>query len=1508
MENDEGLLGMLNAAPGLAALGVAGAASYQLADRFWGADQASKQADRSGFAIDRATQSKGTSLVSTVMALEEASPLHLLRTLQLSNLMQPFALMPKPDEMVHISGTSLRGQQFFYESMLRENVKSARGRYKRLLQAEDLKNGMIFHKNKLYGVDAKTGAINMNDVVMQDARLVFANQVNGGSVSRNLILEKYANGFGATIDKRAALNDPLMVIGGNSSKQTIGRHLNAYLKTGMEMGYKALDNPVEGIENLISGFTGGLYGESNPNSIFNTDTWKKAKSLANIQLGTGGNYSLGHADSLKRMTKNMVIKGGGAYLGYQLLDSAARGVAGEDSSFNSGLFAGIGGMYVDARIGFAKMWSNRFQGYRERQEHNAQGSTDLTTLMGLPLAGALLGAQIGFMQRSASSMRNGAEFSAQKYGAEVASPLLSAVENQLGGLGKSMNLSAPKTIMRKNATIGLLAGAIPVLPFLPGALIGKSSQELEDIYSGRKEESVKAARGWFFGGGKLEGGHDKYYKKNWFAMANAESETKGEYGSAANKKKVNPFLHPISYLRNPYKYEEMTAETKPYPIWGMEVGSGSFMGKAYERTIGQIIKPDVVNPKIALAQKLYGDAFEKEKKNPTKVVDPYEGIDPNKYNANGIRKGTITREVDIDKEGYKVKVDDGDTLILTRGKEKLEIRMSGVDTPETDDHKDGTKEAFYEYIKKQAFGKGAANLLRQETEGKSGLKVMITEQDKYGRSVGVVMNGDRNVNLELLKQGAGSGLPFGEDPSFSPDMIKAAEAEAIKNERGVWAYSRYKAQHIFNEISGQTQTNNTLAKSETIGNRMELQKLSEELNLPETRKGALTSSEESRIKDLAVAYKMNTMDQYEGIREDLRDVGLEVQPRIDPGHVQGIKSTLNFKNEFNENEQDLIATQDMKAKAAPTLSAGTNNLGLAYQSLTDFVGIKGWVASMVVESIHKPEEKVQLARSGESSNIGRRLGDMNVGDMMGLGESSRKFIGQSGAALPTTVNQMKNSMPTWLPGNNPNTKYYIDFSKGDPYALIENGASRLPGKGFEALNPAVKGLKAEEYPDIFKYKILSDVAKGSAEHIRMREKLVDRYRDGKMSKPEIEIFTNSLDQEAQRDQRKKFFDDTRQGASPIGVLQNSLWRTIASISNPLEMATPLRPIDKFIHLRTATDDYRKTQLGGDDTAIWTNPVSHFIKPMFNRSRLLAEKDFKPKEAVERDNINEYFDKLGYVKSTFNNDKKAQRNSVIESSLMGLNTKEKVLNFKAGLTDNQRDYFHAFSKETSKQKREEILAMLPGDVARGYQQIWKNLDLAEDARKKHRSVQKTLAEQFLADTRSLEQNLRLDLKVDRYKIEEIKQTIKDNKDSYADMGFSNQYRTQLAIAEEKRRQIAQKEAFSFVKGRTGAPSGTFAGWDPRLTMKDIKIKTLSVGKEDLKRYGFWKDDEDRMNRLMALDEEKQVINQIDQIKREIGSERRAKGAIENALFRKGFITDRVHLDDSGINSILLKNND
>ena len=120
--------------------------------------------------------------------------------------------------------------------------------------------------------------------------------------------------------------------------------------------------------------------------------------------------------------------------------------------------------------------------------------------------------------------------------------------------------------------------------------------------------------------------------------------------------------------------------------------------------------------------------------------------------------------------GLEGKVDsivDGDTLtVLTADKQRIKIRLSGIDTPE----------------RKQAFGTKAKQALSSKVFGKT-VRVRDNGQDRYKRTLGDIFLGDRWINLELVEEGYAWHYKH-----YSKDKrLAQAEVEARAAKRGLWS-------------------------------------------------------------------------------------------------------------------------------------------------------------------------------------------------------------------------------------------------------------------------------------------------------------------------------------------------------------------------------------------------------------------------------------------------------------------------------------------------------------------------------------------------------------------------------------------------------------------------------------------------------------------------------------------------------------------------------------------------
>lgn len=116
--------------------------------------------------------------------------------------------------------------------------------------------------------------------------------------------------------------------------------------------------------------------------------------------------------------------------------------------------------------------------------------------------------------------------------------------------------------------------------------------------------------------------------------------------------------------------------------------------------------------------------------------------------------------------GRVVGISDGDTLVLrVDGRERLGIRLAGIDAPELD----------------QPYGVKARRALASLARDRMA-RVEVMDRDDYGRLVGTVYVGGRKINAALVEQGAAWVYRrYNRDP-----QLPILEAQAQAARRGLW--------------------------------------------------------------------------------------------------------------------------------------------------------------------------------------------------------------------------------------------------------------------------------------------------------------------------------------------------------------------------------------------------------------------------------------------------------------------------------------------------------------------------------------------------------------------------------------------------------------------------------------------------------------------------------------------------------------------------------------------------
>ncbi|MFZ3071795.1 MAG: thermonuclease family protein [Thermodesulfobacteriota bacterium] len=171
------------------------------------------------------------------------------------------------------------------------------------------------------------------------------------------------------------------------------------------------------------------------------------------------------------------------------------------------------------------------------------------------------------------------------------------------------------------------------------------------------------------------------------------------------------------------------------------------------------------------------------------------GVDKRSSNASGppgpffgapTRTEAVLRERNF-YHGLISRVIDGDTVeVRRRGGAAFRVRLYGSDAPETkkpDEHGG------------QPFGEEAFAALRNKVEGKR-VDVEVVDIDIYGRAVGIVRQGGRDINIEMVSDGlAECYLEYLEGTRKK----ECAEAEALAKQlkKGMWVLKNYERPNDF---------------------------------------------------------------------------------------------------------------------------------------------------------------------------------------------------------------------------------------------------------------------------------------------------------------------------------------------------------------------------------------------------------------------------------------------------------------------------------------------------------------------------------------------------------------------------------------------------------------------------------------------------------------------------------------------------------------------------------------
>ena len=245
-----------------------------------------------------------------------------------------------------------------------------------------------------------------------------------------------------------------------------------------------------------------------------------------------------------------------------------------------------------------------------------------------------------------------------------------------------------------------------------------------------------------------------------------------------------------------------------------------------------------------------------------------------------------------------------------------------------------------------------------------------------------------------------------------------------------------------------------------------------------------------------------------------------------------------------------------------------------------------------------------LQSASKAYGSGRAFWDLNLGGLgdipikpegalgnIELSEITRRFIPKERTNvdyLNPIANTMGKNYP-FLPGSN----YFINFKQGDPFVKVQEGELRLPGIGYERLNPSMPG-----YGDrLTQLDILSDVAPYSKEFRSLNNQMsmasVDPGQRKKLD--EIRAQVEQTTQKKQFSEYKyKYSTKEELGISRGGMMLGRMGEYLAHRDTFINT--------KILPNKTAQEDWESRNVYGSTFPEWQNPIESFIKPMYFKAQ------------------------------------------------------------------------------------------------------------------------------------------------------------------------------------------------------------------------------------------------------------------------------------------------------------------
>ncbi len=442
----------------------------------------------------------------------------------------------------------------------------------------------------------------------------------------------------------------------------------------------------------------------------------------------------------------------------------------------------------------------------------------------------------------------------------------------------------------------------------------------------------------------------------------------------------------------------------------------------------------------------------------------------------------------------------------------------------------------------------------------------------------------------------------------------------------------------------------------------------------------------------------------------------------------------------------------------------------AFEATTEQLGAFKFLGESLTGVETPFEAEIELAHASTMTSMHRDYWEREFGSLLGGTELIRRFLMPRNSKA-RGYNPLPNMMPNWLPGYrsqlSADSRYFLDYHRGDPYTAVPKGEYRMPGPGYEAIYRLHSGIPGV-YDAYDRYKILADVAPYSQAFRNYRTivkawdkaGILDKYwkADLSQSEAEYEAVRSGYPHYSRR------FTKADEGLAAInarakyGFVERAVGAAWEHMTHDIAPNIPFA--SKLIKVRSSYEHYLEDEVYGDEYRDWATPFESFIMPQMHKawskgplqaaglgailgpligatpmSKLaigaagaiaatsgsaIHGPGYVPGERKAEWQLAEYMDKIAYVRakrlqgiSIMAGDQQAARSYRKEAArtMVGLPKNASIGQIQAALPGNLKSYFRDMLT-MPKGDRQDALQMMPEFTRPAFAQMWNMGSLGE----------------------------------------------------------------------------------------------------------------------------------------------------------------------------------------------------